>query len=83
MKLSNHAKIKLEIYGISEGLIINELRLGFREFYDVREKTFIRMVEVGKILLAIVFDNQKEKIITVYRTDRKTIINRQKNKRWL
>lgn len=83
MKFSIHAKTKLEIYGISESAIIDQLKSDFEEFYDKQEETYIRVITLGEILLAIVCDYKKEKIITIYRTDNKTIINRQKNKRWL
>mgnify|MGYP001569369486 CR=1 FL=1 len=83
MKLSGHAKFKLEIYNIAGEEIIRTSSKPIYEFYDADEETHIKIIELNEILFALVCNKQTNIIITVYRTDQRTINNRQKSKRWI
>lgn len=83
MKLSGHAKFKLEIYKIAEEEVINECRNSVYEFYDAEEESHVKIIELNEILFAVVYNKKTQVIITAYKTDRTTINNRQKNKRWI
>ncbi|MBI2968051.1 MAG: hypothetical protein HYY40_09585 [Bacteroidetes bacterium] len=83
MKLSDHAKNKLEIYNINEDEVISKCNKQIYEFYDTKEESHIKIIELQEILFAVVYNNKAQMIVTVYRTDRRTINNRQKNKRWI
>ncbi|OFY67156.1 MAG: hypothetical protein A3H98_10575 [Bacteroidetes bacterium RIFCSPLOWO2_02_FULL_36_8] len=80
MKLSDHAKFKLEIYNISELKIINTCRMSAAEYFDKLEGSHIKIIEIQKKLFAVVYNKESQLIITVYKTDLKTIKNRQKIK---
>jgi hypothetical protein len=82
MKFSEHAKNKLEIYGIEGKEIIKECHKPLYEFYDTGEDAYIKIIELEKIPFVVVLDNTIQTIITVYRTDYQTITKRNKNKRW-
>jgi len=82
MKLTQHAKTKLKIYGVPENEIMAALKNTVNEFFDEKEETYIKIIQWQNNLFAVVCDAMKEKIITVYKTDEQIIINRQKNKRW-
>ena len=79
MKLTGHAKLKLEIYGISENAFLKEYQKSREQYYDEKENSLIQIIQWQAILLAVICDADKGRIITIYRTDRQTIINRQKN----
>lgn len=83
MKLSNHAKIKLEIYGVDGNAVIRECTKPVYEFYDATEETNIKIIKLYETVFAVVLDETMQTIITVYTTDDKTIKNRNKNKRWI
>ena len=83
MKLSNHAKFKLEIYNIGDKEIIKACRKPIEDFYDVNEETYIKIIELDDMIFAVVYNKETQNIITVYRTDFKTISNRKKSKRWI
>ena len=83
MKLSEHAKSKLEIYEIPGAEIIEQCHKPIYELCDTYEETQIRIIQLRKILFAVIINNKTNTIITVYRTDIKTINNRLKNKRWI
>ena len=82
MKFTGHAKIKLEIYGIPENDVILALRKTINEFFDEKEEAYIKIIQWQNTLFAVVCDNMQARIITIYKTDEQTIINRQKSKRW-
>lgn len=83
MKLSGHAKFKLERYNVEASEIIKECKNPVYEFYDGEEQSNIKIIKLKKILFAVVLNSESKIIITVYTTDRKTIQNRKKNKRWI
>ena len=83
MVLSGHAKAKLEIYNISGDEIIEACTTPLYEFYDVNEDAHIIIVELQGVIFAVVYNKKTQIIITVYRTNLRTIINRQKNNRWI
>lgn len=82
MRLSGLAKSKLEIYGIDGKEIINACHNPLYEFFDSNENAHIKIIELEEIPFVVVFNNTKQTIITVYRTDYKTITNRKRNQRW-
>ena len=82
MKFTGHAKIKLEIYGIQENEVVLALRKTINDFFDEKEETYIKIIQWQNKLFAVVCDIMQKRIITIYKTDKQTIINRQKNKRW-
>ena len=83
MEFTGHAKSKLEIYGVPESEALNESERPIEEFYDTKEGAHIKIIQWQKIVFVLVCDESRKKIITIYRTDHKTILNRQKVKRWI
>ena len=82
MKFTGHAKVKLEIYGVPENEVTVALKKVVNEFFDEKEDTYIKIIQWQNTLFVVVCDIMQERIITVYKTDEQTIINRQKSKRW-
>ncbi|PIP55333.1 MAG: hypothetical protein COX07_00505 [Bacteroidetes bacterium CG23_combo_of_CG06-09_8_20_14_all_32_9] len=83
MKLSEHAKSKLEIYNVPGYEIIEACDKPIYELYDENEEARIKIIKIEEVIFAVVFNKKTQTIITVYRTDIKTINNRLKNKRWI
>ena len=83
MNLTKHAKDKLDLYGIPASKIIDSIESASHDFYDTREHSKIKIVNIDNILLALVLDEATDELITVYRTDRKTISRRRRTKRWI
>lgn len=83
MEFTQHALDKLEIYGISPKIIALEYKNAIHEFYDDKELSNIKIICINEILLALVIDPKNDKLITIYRTDEKTINSRRKAKRWI
>ncbi len=83
MKFTQHALDKLGLYGISPQVIADECKHAIHEFYDEKEHSNIRIICVKGVLLALVIDPVADDLITIYRTDEKTITNRRKAKRWV
>ena len=72
MKLTLHAKTKLKIYGLPENEILVALEFTINNFFDVKEETYIKIIQWQNNLFVVVCDAMKEKIITVYKTDEQT-----------
>ena len=54
MKLSGHAKIKLEIYNISGEDVIKACGNPIYEIYDVTEDAHIKIIELQEVIMAVV-----------------------------
>ncbi|MBI4947073.1 MAG: hypothetical protein HY840_11810 [Bacteroidetes bacterium] len=83
MKLSEHAKSKLEKYNVPWHEIIEACDKPLYELYDENDEAHIKIIKIKEVIFAVVFNRKTQTIITVYRTDIKTINNRLKNKRWI
>ena len=58
MRLSEHAKTKLEIYGIAEQDVVIAYQKPQNEFYDSIEETYIRIIEIRNVLLAVILSKK-------------------------
>lgn len=83
MKFTQHALDKLDLYCIPTQVIADECKHAIHEFYDEKEHSNIKIIHVKGVLLALVIDPVTDDLITIYRTDEKTINNRRKAKRWV
>ena len=83
MEFTQHSLDKLAIYGISSDIIVKEVNKAIHAFYDEKEQSQIKIISVKDKLLALVIDQVTDNLITVYRTDEKTINSRRRAKRWI
>jgi hypothetical protein len=83
MIFTQHALDKLDVYGISPEWVDELTESPIHDFRDVIEGSRIVVVKSQEILLAIVVEPDGERVITVYRTDVRTIENRRKAGRWV
>ncbi len=83
MNFTQHALDKLDLYGILPEEIREAYRIVVQDFYDTKENSKVRIIHVRQILLALIIDLETENLITVYRTDQKTVESRRKAKRWV
>ena len=83
MKFTQHALDKLDLYGILPEEVIESCSSIVHDFYDRKERSGIRIIQVKGILLALVIAPETENLITIYRTDERTIDNRRKAGRWM
>ena len=81
MNFTQHALNKLELYEIDPDTITKSHSL--HTFYDKTQSTDIKIIRITGILFALVIDPDNKNLITIYRTDQKTIDNREKRKRWI
>lgn len=81
MNFTRHALDKLKLYAIDPGTVQKSNVI--HRFYDTTQSTAIHIVRIAGVLFALVIDPNTENLITIYRTDQKTIDNRQKAKRWI
>jgi hypothetical protein len=63
MKLSEHAKDKLEIYGIDGKEIIKACRSPIHMFYDAHEEAYIKIIELEEIPFVVVYNITTQTII--------------------
>ncbi len=82
MKYSLHALHKLELYGLAREKVTDACESPLHNFYDKKEASKIKIIEMENILFALVIDPATDKVITIYRTDRTTVENRRKAERW-
>jgi UTP-glucose-1-phosphate uridylyltransferase len=82
LKFTQHAKDKIAIYNVSEQEVQSGLKNAILECEDAVEKSKVIVVEVRRVLFAVVVAESVGKIITIYRTDEKTINNRRSAGRW-
>ena len=83
MRFTRHALDKLDLYGISPEEITEGCNRALHEFHDRTGNTTIRIIRVQGILLVLVIIPDTENLVTVYRTDERTIENRRKAERWI
>ena len=83
MKLTEHAVHKLEIYGINCEFALELIENSKEVFFDISENSFIRIFEMQLIPFIAVISIESGNVITIYRTDNKTINNRAKKNRWI
>ena len=82
LPLTQHAKNKIAIYGISEQDIATGLSKAFLDCEDVIEKSGIKGFIIRLLPFIAVISIETNKIITVYRTDSTTINNNRRSGRW-
>lgn len=82
MNFTQHALDKLELYGLGPEDITDAARRPIYDLFDRKEKSKIRIIRVKGILIALVIAPETENLITVYRTDERTISNRKEAERW-
>jgi len=80
MNFTQHALNKLELYEISPDAV--EQGSPIHTFYDEVQNTDIKIVQIKEILFVLIMDPTTQNLITLYRTDQRTIDNRRKAKRW-
>lgn len=83
MFFTKHAELKISVYGFDRESILNALSSKLFSCVDLFENSVIQIIEIEKILFAVVLDKSEERVITIYRTDIETIEQRKKNGRWL
>lgn len=83
MHFSRHALDKLHLYGLTTKEIVDGCREAIEDLYDTKEQSNIKVIRVGGVLLALVIDVETENLITVYRTDERTLSNRKRAGRWI
>jgi hypothetical protein len=83
MNFTQHALDKLELYGLDPGDIADAARKPIHDLFDRKENSKIRIIRVKGILLSLVIASGTENLITVYRTDERTIDNRKEAGRWI
>jgi hypothetical protein len=83
LTFSQHSLDKLEIYGISREVIVESLGLPLYEFQDVVEGSRIKVVQVEQAMFVLVVNAISENVITIYRTDVRTVSNRREANRWV
>ena len=76
MNFTQHALDKLKLYEIDKSHSLYT-------FYDKTQSTDIKIIRITGILFTLVIEPDTKNLITIYRTDQKTIDNRQKSKRWI
>ncbi len=81
MNFTQHALNKLKLYEIDPEAVTKSSSI--HTFYDKTQSTDIKIIRIMSILFALVLDPDTKNLITIYRTDQKTIDNRQKIKRWI
>ncbi len=81
MNFTQHALNKLKLYEIDPEAVTKSSSI--HTFYDKTQSTDIKIIRITGILFALVIDPDTKNLITIYRTDQKTIDNRQKIKRWI
>ena len=81
MNFTQHALDKLILYEIDQDGVTKSSAI--HTFYDKTQSTDIKIIRIKGILFALVIDPDNKNLITIYRTDQKTIDNRQKKKRWI
>lgn len=81
MNFTQHALGKLELYEIDPADV--ETSRSIHIFYDTTQSSDIKIVRIADVLFALVIDPNTQNLITIYRTDRKTIDNRRKARRWI
>ena len=83
MNFTQHALDKLELYGLNPEDITDAARKPIHDLFDRKENSKIRIVQIEGMLIALVIAPGTENLITVYRTDERTIDNRREAERWI
>lgn len=83
MNFTQHALDKLELYGLDPEDITDAARKPIHYLFDTKENSKIRIIQVKRILIVLVIAPETENLITVYRTDERTIDNRKEAERWI
>ena len=81
MNFTRHALDKLALYEIAPDTVKKSRSV--HTFYDKAQSTDIKIVRIAGILFALVIDPNNKNLVTIYRTNQKTIDNRRKAKRWI
>ena len=81
MNFTQHALDKLTLYEIDQDVVTKSSAI--HTFYDKTQSTDIKIIRITGILFTLVIESDTKNLITIYRTDQKTIDNRQKRKRWI
>jgi len=76
MNFTQHALDKLELYGLDPDDIATAARKPIYDLYDRKENSKIRIICIEGILIALVIAPETGNLITIYRTDQRTIDNR-------
>ncbi|MDP6778424.1 MAG: hypothetical protein QGI83_16840 [Candidatus Latescibacteria bacterium] len=83
MHFTQHALDKLRLYGLTTEEIVDGSRDPIEDLCDTNEQSMIKIIQVGGVLLALVIDVETGNLITVYRTDERTLSNRKRTGRWI
>lgn len=83
IEFSQHAIDKIAIYGISKSDVQQAMEQPILSCQDLRENSTVLIIAIEKTLFAVVISATTNNIVTVYRTDDKTIQNRRRKERWI
>ena len=83
MPFTQHALDKPDLYGLTAEEIVDGCSEAIEDIYHTDEQSKIKVIRVGGVLLALVTDVETEHLITVYRTDERTLPNRKMAGRWI
>lgn len=83
MEFSNHAKLKLSFYQLSEMEIESARKNALLECDDVFESSKVTIIKIDDNIFVIVTSIETNKVITIYKTDFETIKNRREKGRWI
>ena len=82
MNFTNHAKLKLSLYGVSEEEVNRNSSSVLFDCEDVVEDSRILIIIMHETHFALVCSKILDRVITIYTTDLTTINNRRKSGRW-
>jgi hypothetical protein len=82
MELSEHAIDKLKIYDLDSKIVLELIEKSNDIYFDNNENSFIRIFEMQFKHFVAVISIESRDVITLYRTDEKTINNRINKGRW-
>jgi hypothetical protein len=81
LKFSAHAKEKIEVYGLSLGVVSEALSKPLERFYDVTYSSEVCIISLEGKLLVVVMEG--EEVITLYPTSREKVEKRRRTGRWI
>lgn len=82
MVFTSHAQAKLKTYNLTEEDIEASINYIHIKINDLELNSTVSIVNINDDLFAVVY-NDNGGVITVYRTDKKTVDNRIKVGRWI
>jgi hypothetical protein len=83
MRLTQHAMEKCQAYGVEASSLLKALQMG-ETFIDLaRGGTMVRIFKFLDRPWVAVLNPDRERVITLYPTDQRTVESRRRNGRWM